>query len=290
MNFIEKAKAKALGESTLLSRLQLIAGESPPRPYFPLHASSLTRPKPEFCPREAAIMMALKRQEDPQHIGMATRVAFDIGEAIHDMVRDKWLRPYAVGNWECWKCEYTHQFSRVPKSDKCPGCHEYTTWIYRELVAVGTTLPVTGSLDVVVDLGMPKHFLTEVKSIDKDQFNQLAAPLAEHRVRTNLYLHLVADSDVPWKDSIDLTRAKVLYVSKGYGQKNIQGTISPFKEFDVVYTPESIAPYLAKADLLKQYIDHGKMPKGICPTSFVPRVKACHCPKECWGTQFPPAP
>jgi hypothetical protein len=68
-------------------------------------------------------------------------------------------------------------------------------------------------------------------------------PRAEHRLRTSLYMRIVADSPTVLRRAIDTTEARVLYVCKGgWGAQDESvlrwrvphdGAWSPFKEFSV---------------------------------------------------------
>jgi hypothetical protein len=63
-----------------------------------------------------------------------------------------------------------------------------------------------------------------------EDFEKLKAPLAEHRIRTSLYMKLIAASGTPASLSIHPTLGKVLYISRGFGKKSDDhGHIIPFK-------------------------------------------------------------
>jgi hypothetical protein len=147
-------------------------------------------------------------------------------------------------------------------------------------------MDISGSIDLIADLGLPKHVIVEIKSMDKDQFAELIAPLAEHRIRTSLYLRIIEGSDSPYKDRIDLTHARIIYVSKGYGKKGEDGKFSPFKEYVITRNDDAIEDYVEKAKMVKLYEDTGMIPYGVCKNTFVGRVKKCHCSKACFTPGF----
>lgn len=284
MKFAKKAVNQP-GDNVLLSILShALGGYEPARGFHRIHASALTG-EPEFCPREAALCLQTDTKRPDVYISAAMRVAFDNGNAVHDLVRSVWLRDIAVGNWKCATCGNLRKFERYPKNS-CDSCGT-KNWLYKEVELTHKTAGYTGSIDLIVDLGMGLLKMVEIKTIDKDQFADLLAPLAEHRVRTSLYLDLIRNSTQDHHTSqIDPTSAKILYVSKGFGKKAFNGEILPFREFDVVYAPKSIEPYLKRAEAVLLYKELGVMPKGICKTSFDSRAQKCCVLKHCWGNKY----
>ncbi len=286
MNFIKQMLEVQESKCDLIALLQenLVKPEEP-RPFSDLRASMLTG-EPEFCPREVALADITGAQPKAKYIPAALRATFDVGLATEQTVAEKWLGDRAVGHWECLRCSFTTDFTKRPQ--KCIACggprFKYRQVGFRGIHDIG------GSVDLIVDFDLGKHMAVEIKIIAGDMFADLKAPLAEHRVRTNLYLHLMRTSTSPIKERMNLDRAKILYVSRGHGKKHgVKGVVLPFLEFDVKYEPQSLTPYLEKAQAVKIYRDTKKIPKGICPTSFVGRVKSCCCVKECWSGKFPPA-
>jgi hypothetical protein len=287
MQFAAKAVKEVKEKKSLVALLdKALSGFQPARSYKTIHASALTGAT-EFCPREVALLDILKKEPKPKYISTAMQVTFDQGNALHDMVRDTWLREYVVGDWKCACCNTKVAFSKAPKT-KCTVCG-VNDWKYHELNFISQLNMASGSLDILVDFGTGKHTVVEIKTMGKDDFKALVAPLAEHRIRTSLYLWLIKDSGRPEADRIYLDHAMVLYISKGFGSKDeATGTITPFKEFVVDYNEESIQKHINKATVVHLF-RQGKtgVPAGICPTSFVNRVKSCSCVKECWSGKYP---
>jgi hypothetical protein len=151
-------------------------------------------------------------------------------------------------------------------------------------------------IDMLLALGGGKLVPYELKTIDKEQFKTLAAPLAEHRIRTNLYLRIIAESASKWAQQIDTTRGYVLYVSKGgFGcadatlkPAGINESFSPFKEYAIKRDDDLTDDYATAARIVKDFRD-GKsvMPTGICPTALTKR--ALHCPfkVKCFDGSYP---
>lgn len=287
MQFIKKVLAAQWDGASLVDLLgKNLSGWRPTRNFRTLHASQLTDDQVPFCPREAAILDLVKKPPRERYVSVAMQVAFDQGKSLHEHVRSHWLKNVVIGDWHCDWCGLMLPFQLYPDYS-CPQCTHFR-WAYKEPVFVSQLTGVSGSMDTFISFNLPKVLLTEIKTVDKDQFKTLKAPLAEHRLRTILYLHLIRDSNRPERHQIDQNRAKVLYISKGFGIKGEDGKITPFKEFDITYNQESIQGYLDKAMALQDFrTKKAGMPKGICPTSFVNRVKSCACPQECWSSAYP---
>lgn len=286
MNFIAKLAAEKQQEQTLSKYLQEnLEGYSKARSVNRIHASDLTKDDPQFCPREIALLRITGKSRKDQFIGQALKVTFAIGEAYHDMIRNVWLRNIAVGEWKCPHCDHTIGFSKLPKI-ACPNCGS-NKWEYKEVGFKSTELDITGSIDFIADLQLQKSVIVEIKSMDKDQFSDLIAPLAEHRIRTNLYLKIIESSESNLKDRITLDHARVIYVSKGYGKKDINGKFTPFKEYIVTRNDESLEPYVKKAIMMKKFTDEGVIPCGVCKNSFDSRMKSCLAAPVCFGMSYP---
>ena len=286
MKFIQKAVEQTKEPVSLIALLhERLGGYRKGRGFTNIHASALMSDT-QFCPREVALIDLLKIKPKDQYIPPALQVTFDQGESLHNLARNKWLKDLAVGSWSCPHCGYKIKFSKFPKVS-CKVCGD-KNWQYTEEVFVSQTCKASGSIDILLDVAQPKLMVTEVKTMDKDEFKKLVAPLAEHRLRTNFYMWLIQDSDDPNRHNINPEMAKVLYISKAFGTKNGDSGITPFKEFDVKYEPDCLKPYIERASIVKNFRELGIMPERICPTSFVPRVKQCACPKDCWGNQFMP--
>ena len=146
----------------------------------------------------------------------------------------------------------------------------------------------TGSIDVFFDVGAPKWLVTELKIMKPEDFEKLAAPLPEHRIRTNLYMKLIADSNDPYKDKINVFEARVLYVSRGYGKKNVDhDQILPFKEFVVKRDDTDLQWVLKLAKQVKVWRETGQIPSGICKNPLDKTAKNCSASKHCFSGSFP---
>lgn len=268
--------------SSILSNLQV---KREPRDVTELHASDLT--KEDFCVREVALAKLTGVKKKAATIDAALAVTFDLGHVVSDLVREKWLGSYSWGNWVCQRCGKVETLQSKP-----PEKHEHVNcthlWKYVE-VMFSHPLGWTGSIDVFARLD---HKLTvvEIKTMNPDDFEALVAPLAEHRLRTALYLRLIADADHPYKDLIHLDRARVLYVSRAFGKKNpdYDNKILPFKEYELERDDAATDPFLADAARVKLFLEKGVVPPRIkaCEYSFSPRAKSCGCMAPCFSGKF----
>lgn len=258
------------------------------RSYSKVHASDLMGRR-DFCPREYALGLKYMNPRDDERLSTAESVTFAYGYAVEGLVR-RWYREMdrAHGNWECVACAKLFEFQRCPHKCSCGS----KAFEYREITFTCQQSGVTCRPDLFIDFGRPKLTVLEIKSIDKDEFKKLAAPLAEHKWRTNLYMRIIENSDSEFKAKIDTTSAFVLYVTKGgYGVKDNQvktwklldGDFSPMKEFPVERDDSQTTELLQRAAMVQEYKKTGKVPLGICPTSLCQRAKYCKQAAHCWS-------
>jgi hypothetical protein len=262
-----------------------MGGYQPARSIATVHASDIT--KSNFCPRHWALLDILKAQKKDEYISTALQATFDVGKATAKVLVEEWAGESAIGNWKCLRCDANKKMTTKPKKG-CPGHGAKCLWEYEEPAFLSTQYGVSGSIDVLMELGVPLWMVTELKIIKVEDFENLVAPLPEHRIRTALYLKLIADSNDPAKNKINLHEARVLYVSRGYGKKNADhGDIMPFKEYTVQRDDTVLEKPLAKALQIKKFREDGLMPSGICNTALDKPAKSCNVCTQCFSGQFP---
>lgn len=249
-----------------------------------VHASDTT--KPNFCPRFWALNDLCGGKPKMEHVGAALAATFDIGNHTSDLVREKWMGPAAIGNWQCQRCGA----SRTMCSKPAIGCTKSADcqWKYEEPVFTSQEYGISGSLDVLSNLGAPTWVITELKIMKVEDFDALYTPLPEHRIRTSLYMKLVSDSGSLYKNRINMHEARVLYVSRGFGKKNPEyNEVLPFKEFIVKRDDSTLEPLLQKAKQIKIFRETGDMPAGICNTMMDKHAKSCKHAILCFSGQHP---
>lgn len=263
-----------------------VGGWSKPRSMEVVHASDITKSK--FCPRRWALMDLLSISPKDEYISTALQATFDVGLMTENLFVNKWAGSHAVGDWQCRLCDKKASMTTKPK----PGCPEFSggrcVWKYSQKNFVSKEYAVSGGIDLLMDLGGAKLFVVEIKILKVEDFEKIMAPLPEHRIRTSLYLKLIADSDSSLKDRINLHQAKVVYVSRGFGKKNVVvGDILPFKEFDVLRDDSVLERPLALAKQVKIFRETKAMPSGVCATAIDAQAKYCQVAKQCFSGAFP---
>lgn len=272
-----------------------IAGVEPPRPHFPLRASDLMSDKTEFCPREHAFMDLGVASKKGSFVGTSLRMTFNHGNFMERQIRNTYLRDIVVGNWECGICKHVHpNFGKAPLG-KCPSCGWGHKWEYQEPRFEDGETGVSGGIDMLLDVGQQKLLIVEVKTMTPDDFKTLAAPLAEHKMRTSLYLKLAASSTWSASNRVNTSEAKILYVTKSFGFKDEtlraagikDAAFSPFKEFTIKRNDSIITTPMAKAKVLKVWRDTKQgMPCGVCPNGLTKRAQACSAVAACFSGKY----
>lgn len=260
-----------------------------------VHASDLMKDL-EFCPREWALRRETGVKPKDQFIGTALKVTFAHGRDVEHHIRNDWLRPYVVGNWRCDVCGHKHDvFGKYPKVN-CPSCN-FKRWEYMETNFVSPHTGITGGIDCLVDVNEPKHRILEIKTMDKDEFKKLVAPLAEHKARTSLYLRLADESHLDESSKVNTKEAHIIYVSKSYGFKDESlseagikdSPFSPFKEFVIQRDDSLTENVLIRARVVHLFHQDKAigMPCGICTNGLEKRAQQCSAVKACWNGQHP---
>jgi hypothetical protein len=288
MKFLQQAVSDALAPKTSILKImsQNVGGYAKARSHKTVHASDVT--KPNFCPRQYALLDITGGEKKDEYISTAMQATFDVGNATAQLFTDKWAGEHIIGNWKCRRCGDRRNFTCKPKDGCTTSLKGGCDWTYDEVKFVSQEHAVSGSLDAIMDLLAPKLFVTELKIIKAEDFVEIAAPLAEHRIRTSMYMKIIEESDSIYKTRVNLQEARVFYISRGYGKKNtVSGEIVPFKEFVVQRDDKSVEPYLEKAKIVKIFRSKGEIPHGICNTAMDTNAKKCGCAKECFSGAYP---
>ena len=278
-------------------------GREPHRGSKTIHASALTKEDPTaiFCPREVALSDLTKKKQTDGWISTSEQVTFGIGHALQALVVG-WFADMnrAIGHWRCLACNHLHEFQnrpikcdhRDPGAGIC-GCRAF------EAEEVRFTSALNGAscgIDMLFNNGSPKLRIAEIKTMAPDEFKKLMAPLAEHRIRTALYLRIVEESNTYWKKRIDTSCAEVLYVSKGgYGVQDLglkkwglPETFSPFKHFIIKRDHKSVDEHAEQARKVFAFRNGTEpIPVGICEIPMLKRAQACGMVKACFSGDFP---
>lgn len=265
-----------------------MGGYKPERPLHNIHASDLTYEEKPYCPRLNAICLLDGISPPDRYIDTCLQYTFEMGEQMHEMARCKLLKKYAVGYWRCPHCKHTtNTLGLQPESCFSCGTKPFQ-FEYIEVRFKCQQTGASGAIDCLIKLPTrPKLVILELKSIVHHtdsasvvDFKTLKAPLAEHELRTNLYMRLVENSENNLKDFIDVNNAMVFYMTKGYGIKDpdlekeaISDKMTPFKEYWIDRNDKATDPYINKAIPMKRFVEHGIIPHKIQNESHCDKCK-----------------
>ena len=268
-----------------------VGGSEPARGQDTIHASDLTKQNNQwgvgYCPREVRLREVVPNapKRPPQFHPVATYVTFNEGRDKQKRLNEDWLVDIMWGNWGCLSCGLTKEFCKKPDNDGGYECNH--VWEYEEPRIIDHVTGASGGIDAVVDVGKKKLHIIEVKIMKSDDFKALLAPLSEHRVRTKLYLRLIAGSRQPFAKKIETDYAHILYIMRGHGVKQDDGRISPFKEFIVERNDSEVQHYLGMAHALTLSRQDDKIfPAGVCKTQMEPRALKCPFSKACFSSKY----
>jgi hypothetical protein len=289
MSFLKNLKSKP---STGVLKEYLhknLAGFQKARSRKNIHASSVTKTDIEYCPREQGIMDILGLKDKDEFIGTSLNYTFQYGRWAESAVQNEWMADIAFGDWKCNVCGEVHSARMKPK--KC-GCG-HSNFSYKEMRVLDPS-GMSGGVDLFVKFPHKKKLtLLEIKTMDKDQFKTLLAPLAEHRTRTNLYLNAIERSSEDWAHKVNTKSAIILYICKGFGFKDEEvkqygdAPFSPFKEFEINSNLDTVQVYFDKAQQLTDFRTNvAPLPKGVCETLTCKRAKTCRVSSQCFTGEY----
>lgn len=267
------------------------------RDHSRVHTSDITRK--DFCAREFALCDLTNKKPAGQFIGTSLQATFDLGRSLQDLLNQSWGVDWCVGTWECLHCLKIFKFQKRP--EQCDQCgHRY--FRYKEEVFVHPLYKHSCSIDYLflrpsIGKSVPLLEVVEVKTMVKDGFKVLQAPVAEHRVQTAIYLKTIEDSKDERTKCIKTSAGRVFYICKGFGcaapdlkENGIKDAgFSPFKEYIVTrdkVMDKLVERYYEKAAQVELFRANGTLPPGYCATSLCKKAKYCPVRKECWGGEY----
>jgi hypothetical protein len=293
VSFLKKAKEFAPPNSLKRMLHEHLRGMDVARPLSRIHASSLTKPE-GFCPRFYALHDVMKKKPKDGWLTAADVLTFQMGHDLQDQIVNSFAdMGKAIGHWKCLACDKLHEFqSRPAKCVKC-FCKGFKP---EEVRFESAVTGASAGIDMLVNMGGPKLKVVELKTMIKDQFKSLAGPLAEHKLRTNLYLRIIAESEHSWANMVDTSSAQILYTCKGgyiedpeLKSWGLYDRYTPFKEYTVTRNDATTEPYAKRS---KVVLDFRKgevgMPCGVCPTALHKRALTCSMKGPCFSGDYAP--
>jgi hypothetical protein len=264
------------------------------RPLKNVHGSEVTKDG-GICARMYALADLTGGQVPPEWLTTSQAVTFELGHMLEARIIH-WFADIGVArtNWRCTACGFTAQLCVRP--DDCEKCGNaaFAPENYRFM---SKKTGVSCGIDCFLAMpGMDLLKILEIKTIDKEEFKELKAPIAEHRIRTNLYMRSIAESADPAHLGIDTSLATILYTTKGgFGCKDeviktwgLHDAFSPFREYEVKRKDADTEDMLTPAKRLLMFRQGLLgMPGPICSTALTARAKDCPFRKDCFNGKFP---
>lgn len=239
------------------------------------HLSSLLN----VCPREHVIARRFNISR-PEQVTGGHRIVWKFGRAIEDHVRssiiDARARRGVFGAWTC-VCGHARHVGFHPPSATCPACRKGLDH-YREPEVIDPNSGVIGSPDItLVENGW--YLPVEIKSMNKEDFDKLTRPVADHALQVLGYhrlLHLLGYRMFP--------EARLIYVRKEFlwGGRN-----RVYKEYSV--RPEDhaaqIDAMLQAGGDIQAHLRAGSTPDRIggCHSATCSRARSCSVSDVCWS-------
>jgi hypothetical protein len=215
------------------------------------------------------------------------RLVWRLGRAVEAHVRTQFIqaRQFAAiyGRWKCDNAACGSQ-GYVGTHDRTNVCicgrprnvyHEPTLWDDEN--------GIVGNPDLTF-LHAGQFVVTEIKSMEKERFNELSEPLGDHVHQAILYRDLYQRLGFPVHDNV-----VVFYASKGYSFRRTdrQGRNPIYREFHVDATAPSLARLvsdsLASARRVKDHVAEGRIPPRVCTSSTCTRAKDCPLTSRCFS-------
>lgn len=207
-------------------------------------------------------------------------LTFAIGHAISDYLIDKVKEASPEQLYGCWSCACkSSRYEGVYKQSYDTMCKVCNTKIdrYNELSIINTEYGISGSIDLVLLIDKV-FYLSEVKSINKEDWESLERPLPNHLLQILFYYWLAKEAKMKVHNQVS-----VVYANKAHTRSN------PFKEFTIKASDhlDRLTPYLEAAKELKVAVenDKNKLPKRVCTTSSSTLAKTCSLCAICFSME-----
>lgn len=235
------------------------------------------------CQRKLALIERNDLPHRAQRLSIMDALTFRMGEALHDVIKERAAlgKPEAVwGKWKC-TCGHLHHaepctFAQVDLQDVCEYCGTPTTQ-YVEVSMFYDQLMLVGNPDLLLYLEQfDAYHVTELKSIAHAQWEELTRPKPEHVIQVLFYYWIMQQLGYRLTD-----RVTILYGTKGYLFKG-----SPFKEFSIKVGPEihRLEPYLEEARALMNSRNGGELPpRTMCAGDTSVEARKCEVCNLCFG-------
>lgn len=236
-----------------------------------VHVSSLSG---NFCAREYAIAQHEELSLYESLTG-GHKVTFKIGRAVEEHIRSAIIAEHGKKNiFAKWSCECGAD-SRLGlyREAKCK-CGKPLD-IFDEPAITDEENGVTGRPDLVLYKDKTLH-IVEIKSMKKDQWDTLEAPLDSHIKQNIFYPYLLDMYNYPVSPVVTF-----IYCTKDFKYG------SPYKEFTIDTSETKYIKLreelLAEAKQVRNFIANKVSPPRICASEHSPLAKKCKVAFRCFN-------
>jgi hypothetical protein len=237
-----------------------------------IHSSSLDN----FCARRAAIFD--KNNSTPrEYVQGAMKIVWKMGRAVEEHIREALISSLGKknfhGQWEC-KCGKTKHIGLWADKD-CQVCGTKTN-NYKELTIYNEEYKIANNPDLVAVSKNNQKIIIEIKSMNKEDFDELEAPLSSHVRQANRYVRFSR-----MNGSVTSGKVTIVYARKDY---KYSGVYKPFVvDVDTVALETAFLEELDQAKKLREYFKTSELPeREFCVSAMSPMAKKCLACNDCF--------
>lgn len=239
-----------------------------------VHVSSLTA----FCGRQ---MVLMRREEQTlfRSITGGHRVMWRIGRAVESHIREQFItgRNYndIHGRWTC-RCGETTHAGLIRRNAICNSCNGPVN-VYGEYTLRDDDAQLVGNPDLLIE-HEGSIVVVEIKSMTKDRWAELTAPLADHILQAGMYHDLLLARGMrPHKMLV------FVYCTKEFKYG------SPYKEFHVDATTAGLTAIRSSlrnsvADAIEHERAGSLPPRTVCSSAASQMAKQCPVCAKCFNS------
>lgn len=232
------------------------------------------------CARARGIFLKQGGHLITRNLSDSDFVTFAIGNAIHDMVKDRaiYRRPseiYAQWKCNCKQFQIVGTYQEAQQARVCETCGSKAKNYY-ELVVSNSQYEIIGSPDLLF-LTNTYFYAGEIKSIAKKAWEDLTRAKPDHIIQILFYWWLLREARYNVFDQVS-----ILYVCKDYRFG------SPFKEYTIRPSQhiQRLNPYLIDAMAIKEAKNGGALPVRVeCGDRSAPKARVCQFATTCFGVR-----
>ncbi len=237
------------------------------------------------CKRKS-VLMQRHQVEHHERVSSGHHLMWAQGRATESHIREGVIAMRegngVYGEWSCVCGHSKHRGSRPDQRLLCEKCGHPVN-VYGEAVLYDTEYMITGSPDLALMLPRDYLYITEIKSMNPDQFDELERPLPDHINQG------VAYRDIFHRQGFKVhSKVSVFYARKefrwGYGR----GKNRVYKEFQVDATSEQSRVMLGQlyetaADVLRFKQQGGTPERTQCTSPESTKAKQCPVAHMCFS-------